>query len=865
MLWRWIAVLGVVSSVWLSVAQGQQQGQAGASAATYSTENEISTRGTTTAIKVQVNLVQVRVVVRDASGKLVPGLKQKDFQVLDNGKQQRISAFSVETAETLGQSGVARVEGKAVGTETGKGAEGEAGAEVGNAPAIPKRFVALVFDDLNMKAADAMAVRAATKKLFANLTPSDRVAIYSTTGNVQQDFTGDAETLRKTLAAIIPHPAKGEGQYECPNITYYQADLIVNKHDQEAINTALTDASVNGCPTDIEAVANRILRAGDLQTRDNYQSLDSIVRRLTDMAGQRVLVYVSPGFILGDAVMPDSGELIERAMRAGVVVNTIDARGLYTADMMPDIAAPPQAAPYKDNNVSVADYQAMEGMYRMQAQFESGGVLAGMAASTGGTYFHNRNDLDVGMCQALEAPSVSYVLGFKPQNPMVDGKFHKLKVMVANGKKYQIQARNGYYASKLLVDEPEEMAEQGVREALFSQDEIVGVPVKVTAKFSKANATLAQLTVLTRLDIRGLRFRKADGRSYNDVVLETAVFDANGQFVDGERKEIALKLKDSTLERMSQTGLTIKTVFTVKPGTYRVRSVVRGSEGDQLTARNLMTVIPAKQPNESGKKVSGQNLQWAPPKVDAHLKSLSMIPPCNLSEVLDHTAANSLVLTSNLEKITAQEHIEYVMLDRSGMVEEFDSGWFDYVYSIEQQKGGSVSREYRTPAKGGHAFRESGMDIGQAAIASIFQPDLQTDYEMKCEGMDERNGQLDWVVHFQQRKDRPSHTAKFSVDNVAYPAMLKGRAWISKDNYQVVHLEANLMGDLPQIGLQELAFSVNYELVPTPSVNLGIWLPNSTVTYWNFDAHRVILAHTFANFQFFTVETKETIQEPKEP
>jgi VWFA-related protein len=854
-------VLGVVSVVWVSGARGQQQGQAGAPATNDSTGSEISPRGTDTAIKVQVNLVLVRVVVRDVGGKVVPGLRQEDFQVLDNGKQQKISAFSVETAETRGGSGAAAGV-KATGTETEKDAEGQAGAGVGNASAMAKRFVALVFDDLNMKAAEAMAVRAATKKLFASLTPADRVAIYSTQGNVQQDFTGDAETFRKTLAAIVPHPGKREGQYECPNISYYQAELIVNKHDQEAITAAAVDAEVNDCPVDIQATANRILQAGDSLARESYQHLEYIVKHLAGKPGQRVLVYVSPGFVLGETVLPNSWELIERAMRAGVVVNTIDARGLYTADVMPDIAAPPQVAPYRSSTV---DYHGMEGTFRMQAQFESGQVLAAMAANTGGTYFHNRNDLDVAMSQALAAPSVSYVLGFAPQNLRFDGKFHKLRVVVAKGKKYQIQARNGYYASKILVDDSEEMAKQEVRESLFSQDETGSVPVKLTAESLKVDATSAQLTVLTHLDIRGFRFRKADGLSCNDVVLATAVFDANGQFVDGQRKEIALKLTDSTMERMSQTGLTLKIVFTVRPGTYRVRSVVQGSEEDQLTARNLVTVIPDKQTNESAKNGSGENPQWAPPKVDAQLKSLSMIPPCDLSEVLEHTAANALVLASNLEKFTAQEHIEYVKLDRSGMVEEFDSGSFQYVYSIEQQNGGSVSREYRTPVKGSHSFRASGYDIGQAAAALIFHPDLQTDYEMKCEGMDSRNGQLDWVVHFQQRKDRPSRTAKFSVGNVAYPSMLKGRAWISKESFQVVHLEANLMGALPEIGLEDLAFSVDYEFVQTPAGNLEFWLPNRIVTYWNFDAHRIILVHTLADFQLFAVETEEEIQDPNSP
>jgi len=280
----------------------------------------------------------------------------------------------------------------------------------------------------------------------------------------------------------------------------------------------------------------------------------------------------------------------------------------------------------------------------------------------------------------------------------------------------------------------------------------------------------------------------------------------------------------------------------------------------------LADVVSAgKQPYGSEKNADGQNLQWAPPKVDAPLKSVLMIPPCNLPEVLEHAAASSTVLASNLEKFTAQEHIEYVMLDYHGMVKEFDSGSFDYVYSIEQQNSGSVSREYRSPVKGSHAFRASEQDIGQAAIALIFQSDLQTDYEMKCEGMDKRNGQLDWVVHFQQRKDRPSRTAQFWVDGVAYPGMFKGRAWISQEDFQVIHLEAKLMGDLRAMQLQELALSVDYAFVKSPSGSLGVWLPSSIVTYWQFDEHRIILVHTLADFQLFAIETKEKMLQPKEP
>lgn len=597
MVWRWIGLLGISTSLMLPVGQGQQQSQPAPTA--NSTESETSTLDLDTAIKVNVNLVLVRAVVKDSLGNVVPDLKKEDFQVFDNGKPQKISAFTVETPglgeKIASATSVASAEGSS-STATVK-AETSAGAVT--APVIPKRFVMLVFDDLHMTVAEAMAVHAATEKLFVSLTPTDRVAIYSTQGDVKQDFTDDPAILRNTLKAIVPHTSIDEGHHECPDISYYQADLIVNHNDPTAIAAAQADAQLNEChpvfisggrlpPYDPRPTALRILQQGDNQTERTYQYLGDVVRKLASMPGQRVLAYISPGFLVGQNVRSESWDWIENAVRAGVVVNTIDARGLYTPDGLGDIAAPPQVG--ADMNVPV-DYQRIQGEYRMQLQFEQGQVLSSMAGNTGGTYFHNRNDLGPAMSQALEAPSVSYLLGFAPQVPEADGKFHTLKVQLANGKKYQIEARNGYYARKKL-DDPEEEAKQEVREELFSNDEIVSLPMQVNTQFLSIDATSTQLTVLTHLDINGIHFRKADGRNRNDVVVATGVFDRNGQLVDGQMKEIALKLQDATLKRLSQTGLTFKSVFKVGPGRYYVRSVVRGSEGDQLTARNLPTVIP---------------------------------------------------------------------------------------------------------------------------------------------------------------------------------------------------------------------------------------------------------------------------------
>ena len=574
-----------------SVAAGQTPGvpaaSSGASSATPanaaapqesgtpSTESEISTHDSDTDFKVSVNLVLVRVVVRDSNGNAVASLKKEDFRLLDGGKPQTISTFTIETPE----SRVTVPSTEEIPKETPAPAAVAANATPASpAIAIPQRFVALVFDDVHFQTKDALAVRDAITRISAAISSSDRVAVYTTSGEVSQEFTDDRETIHKTLLGILPRQGPGKDIQECNDLSYYEADLIVNRQDMQALAVATLQAKTN-CglgSQDVLVTARRVLTRGDTETRDAYHNLESVIRHMSNMPGQRVIVLVSPGFVMGQDVQSETWNVIDRAVRSGIVINTIDARGLYTADVLPDIAAPPQLPASRQE--SQVDVQGSEATYRTQAQFEQGLVLQGAAASTGGTYFHNRNDLDAGIRRALAAPTSSYLLGFSPSNLNRDGRFHSLKVSLTNGEKLQIQARNGYFAPKLITD-PEEMAKQEVREQIFAQDEILSIPVQLTTQFFKVDAASARLTVLTHLDLKGVRFRKTDGRNDNNLTIATVVFDRNGQFVKGEMKEIAFKLKDATYERMHQSGFTIKMAFDVKPGTYIVRSVVRGPRG----------------------------------------------------------------------------------------------------------------------------------------------------------------------------------------------------------------------------------------------------------------------------------------------
>ena len=545
---------------------------------------EVTSHDTPATFKVRVNLVLVRAVVRDARGKIVPNLKKEDFQLFDNKKPQTISSFTVETPEARTASGLA--------STTGEASSSSADAAGGKAVVLPQRFVSMVFDDMHLSMDDAVFVRDSAKRFFEALAASDRVSVNTTSGQLTQEFTDDHDKLANALLGILPRSMSSQNIHQCPDVSYYQADLIVNKSDTQALSVATEDAlqcAFGGDPRMTAAAqslaqsrAAIMLSQGDNDTEYSYRHMEDVIRRLASMPGQRVLVLVSPGFI-STTLQSETSEIVDRATRANIVINTIDARGLYVPDVLGDIANPPP--------VQSSRTPGFKASYRMAAQFAQQDVLAQFADGTGGKFFHNRNDVDEAMRQAGAAPAYSYLLGFSPQNLKIDGKFHALKVALVSKEKFEVQARHGYFAPKTVMD-PAESAKLEIQEALFSQEEIRDLPVEFQTQFFKKDEAQARLAVLTHFDLKGIHFQKVLGRNNDELTIVTGIFDENGNFVTGLSKIVSMKLLDTTYTKLSRSGFTVKTSFDVKPGTYLVRLVVRDAVGAQMAARNGAVVIP---------------------------------------------------------------------------------------------------------------------------------------------------------------------------------------------------------------------------------------------------------------------------------
>ena len=537
---------------------------------------EIISEDTSATYKLNVNLVLVRVVVRDAQGKPVGNLKKEDFQLFDNRKAQIISTFSVETPRSHVETAATESNGK---SESGV-------ADAGAAPVVqlPQRFVALYFDDVHLEDSQAIETKQAAVKLLNSVAATDRVAIFNSSGHFEQEFTSDRDKLMAAIQQVAPHPIGTRNpSADCPPLSYYQAYQIAEGGDPFAMQVALADLpNCTMVPNDknqakmmVTALASTVEAEGEQEERVALRNLDSVVRRMSILPGQRVIVLISPGFYVAPTTREEN-DLIDRATKVGVVVNALDARGLYTSGV------------YDAANREHVDQFSTE--FRQTEESVMQDVLASVAYGTGGEFFHHRNDLDQGLVQLAAQPEVSYVLGFSPRELKLDGKYHALKVSLSSKTSWTVEARRGYFAP-LASDNPDHVAYEQIDQALTSQDELRELPLQCETQIFKSG-NQARLSVVARIDTKSLKFRRVDERNHDKLKVVMALFDNNGNFLSGMERGITLQLKDTTLAALNKTGIRVKLNFDTKPGAYLVRVVVRESEGEQLGATSQGVVIP---------------------------------------------------------------------------------------------------------------------------------------------------------------------------------------------------------------------------------------------------------------------------------
>ncbi len=482
-----------------------------------------------------------------------------------------------------------------------------------------------LFDDIHLSFGDLAQTREAAKRVLKeSFAPGTRAAIYTTSGRTSLDFTDDRDKLDATLDQIKPSPTIPTADPpDCPDISFFQADAIINGNDPQALtaaqaeylvcnpgnvpnpNTVAGEAQSNpgkaaaaspGAAGNViqaqiagpvTAYAQKALSSGYQDTRNSLLILKGLVRRMSAMPGSRTIVMVSPGFFLVSDHRTDEMDVINNAIRNDVVISSLDARGLYA--LTPGGKAENLGPNAQDALAMSAQNIKMQ--YERQAALADRDVLEEFAEDTGGAFFHDNNDFAAGLKLLATQPEYIYVLGFAPHNLKLNGSYHKLKIVLKNDAGIEMQARRGYFERNHMED-PAEEAKEEITEAFFSREEMRELPVELKTQFFKTGDLKATLSLLARIDAKHLRYRKADGRNDDTLTVVGGVFDQNGKYVVGTQKIVDLKFRDQTLDALPESGITVKMNLDVASGSYIVRLVVRDSEGKVMSSLNSSVVIP---------------------------------------------------------------------------------------------------------------------------------------------------------------------------------------------------------------------------------------------------------------------------------
>lgn len=384
----------------------------------------------TPTFQINVNRVLVPVVVRDKQGNPIADLKKEDFEVFDNGKPRSVSAFNVE------QRGHA-----------------EEHVEAGTAPASnaapqtarpEQRFIVFLFDDIHLSVEDLAQVEKAGTSVVEGLSGSDIGGVVSISGKTNSGLTRDRTRLHDAIMSLQSRNTFRPDPRACPNISYYQAVQIEREHSPEGPAFQEAFRQVINCnpgldpknqqtaaENEVSSATNRVLNLGRQDVQITYANIAAFVRTMATLPGQRMLILVSPGFLpIELESMTMESRLIDMAAQNNVIISALDARGLYTAELDASSRGSVSQSDYNRTSMSLAD-----------------GSMESLADGTGGTFFHNRNDLGTGFKSLTETPEVVYVLELSLDGVKQDGTYHHLKVKV-NRDGADVRARLGYFVPK---------------------------------------------------------------------------------------------------------------------------------------------------------------------------------------------------------------------------------------------------------------------------------------------------------------------------------------------------------------------------------------------------------------------------------
>jgi VWFA-related protein len=507
-------------------------------------------------IQSTTRLVQVSVVARDKDGSGAEGLKSTDFRVSADGRPQKIAFFSVES------TGHVPAANPPLPPHTFTNLLAARGQQINS-------ITVVLFDLVNTKMTDRMYARQQLLKYLGEVQPQDRIGVYVFNGHIRvlHDYTADMTDLQRRIAAATQR---------LMNVTQNEEPGALDHDDGD--------------------FAEMLRGGGNAQEREFFmrdrvlgtlEVFKFIANHLAQVPGRKNVIWVSGGFptLFGyeheskfsDDFIDEIDATVRALSDANVAIYPIDARGLVTPPGYDASRNSPSGA----SSASSGRASTRPPRSGNRASDRLAGIhetMDDLAHRTGGRAYYNTNDLAKAIHDAVSDSTLTYTLGFYPENEKHNREFHKIKVEVERAH-VNLHYRSGYLDLPLNpVDDRLRMVQ--LHDALWSPLEATELGLIAQAGFTSPGAAArsvgpAELKVSLNIKPDGIIIKQVGDRYTGHLDVLMIPFDARGNQLDGPQDTIDLNMLSETYKRFLVNGVPLNKTLNLSQRAATLRIVVR--------------------------------------------------------------------------------------------------------------------------------------------------------------------------------------------------------------------------------------------------------------------------------------------------
>ncbi|HKT11026.1 MAG TPA: VWA domain-containing protein, partial [Terriglobia bacterium] len=322
-----------------------------------------------------------------------------------------------------------------------------------------------------------------------------------------------------------------------------------------------------------------------LNTDRQLSALETAAEMLAQLSEKKALIYFASGLRLNG--LDNQAQLqatVDEAIRSGVTIWPIDARGL--------VAAAPLSNAEKGSQGGIIMYSGAA-VSALASNFQlSQDTLYALAKDTGGKAMFDYNDLTQGIVHAEQVISSYYILGYYTANAEENGKFRRINITLNNNKAAKLDYRRGYYASKKFKQFNAADKERQLEEALMLPDPITQLTIAMEIDYFQLNRAEYFVPVIVKIPGSELALAKDHGAQHTLLDFIAEIKDDYGTTITNLRDKVDIKLSDQTAGELAKRPIEYDTGFTLLPSSYTIKFLVRDDETGRIGTYQTTFVIP---------------------------------------------------------------------------------------------------------------------------------------------------------------------------------------------------------------------------------------------------------------------------------